>query len=111
MSDDIVNIEVDGKPVEARRGQMVIEVTDEIGAYVPRFCYHEKLSIAANCRMCLIEFEKAPQADPGLCAARERGHEDLYEVAARHCCAKSDDGVPADQSSTGLPHLRSGRRV
>ena len=49
MSDDVVNIEVDGQPVEARAGQMVIEVTDAIGTYIPRFCYHEKLSIAANC--------------------------------------------------------------
>jgi NADH-quinone oxidoreductase subunit G len=64
MSDDVVNIEVDGKPVEARKGQMVIEATDEIGAYVPRFCYHEKLSIAANCRMCLVEIEKAPKPMP-----------------------------------------------
>ncbi len=64
MSDDIVNIEVDGKPVEARRGQMVIEVTDKIGAYIPRFCYHEKLSIAANCRMCLVQVEKAPKPMP-----------------------------------------------
>jgi NADH-quinone oxidoreductase subunit G len=64
MTDDIVNIEVDGKPVEARKGQMVMEVTDEIGAYIPRFCYHEKLSIAANCRMCLVEIEKAPKPMP-----------------------------------------------
>jgi NADH-quinone oxidoreductase subunit G len=64
MSDDVVNIEVDGKPVEARRGQMVIEVTDRIGAYIPRFCYHEKLSVAANCRMCLVEVEKAPKPLP-----------------------------------------------
>ena len=64
MSDDVVNIEVDGKPVEARKGQMVIEVTDRIGAYIPRFCYHEKLSIAANCRMCLVEVEKAPKPLP-----------------------------------------------
>ena len=64
MSDDVVNIEVDGKPVEARKGQMVIEVTDQIGAYIPRFCYHEKLSIAANCRMCLVEVEKAPKPLP-----------------------------------------------
>jgi NADH-quinone oxidoreductase subunit G len=64
MSDDIVNIEVDGKPVEAKKGQMVIEVTDAVGAYVPRFCYHEKLSIAANCRMCLVEIEKAPKPMP-----------------------------------------------
>ncbi len=64
MSDDIVNIEVDGKAVEGRRGQMVIEVTDKIGAYVPRFCYHEKLSIAANCRMCLVDIEGAPKPIP-----------------------------------------------
>jgi NADH-quinone oxidoreductase subunit G len=64
MSDDVINIEVDGKPVEARRGQMVIEVTDRVGAYIPRFCYHEKLSIAANCRMCLVEVEKAPKPLP-----------------------------------------------
>ena len=64
MSDDVVNIEVDGKPVEARNGQMIIEVTDAVGAYVPRFCYHEKLSIAANCRMCLVEIEKAPKPMP-----------------------------------------------
>ena len=64
MSDDIVNIEVDGKPVEARPGQMVIEVTDNIGTYVPRFCYHDKLSVAANCRMCLVEVESAPKPMP-----------------------------------------------
>ena len=64
MSDDIVNIEVDGKPVEARRGQMVIEVTDGVGAYVPRFCYHDKLSVAANCRMCLVDIEGAPKPIP-----------------------------------------------
>jgi NADH-quinone oxidoreductase subunit G len=64
MSDDVVNIEVDGKPVEARRGQMIMEVTDDIGAYIPRFCYHEKLSIAANCRMCLVEVENAPKPMP-----------------------------------------------
>jgi NADH-quinone oxidoreductase subunit G len=64
MSDDIVNIEVDGKPVEARPGPMIIEVTDKIGTYVPRFCYHEKLSVAANCRMCLVDIEGAPKPIP-----------------------------------------------
>jgi len=64
MSGDIVNIEVDGKPVEAKKGQMIIEVTDAVGTYVPRFCYHEKLSVAANCRMCLVEVEKAPKPMP-----------------------------------------------
>jgi NADH-quinone oxidoreductase subunit G len=73
MSDDVVNIEVDGKPVEARRGQMVIELTDAVGAYVPRFCYHEKLSIAANCRMCLVEVEKAPKPMPACATPVNEG--------------------------------------
>ncbi len=64
MSDDIVKFEVDGEPVEGRQGQMIMQVTDAIGAYIPRFCYHEKLSIAANCRMCLVEVEKAPKPMP-----------------------------------------------
>ena len=64
MSDDLVNIEVDGRPLKAQKGQMVMQVTDVAGIYVPRFCYHEKLSIAANCRMCLVEIEKAPKPMP-----------------------------------------------
>jgi NADH-quinone oxidoreductase subunit G len=64
MSDEFVNIEVNGKPVKARKGEMIIRVTDANDAYVPRFCYHEKLSIAANCRMCLVEVEKAPKPMP-----------------------------------------------
>ncbi len=64
MSDDFVNVEVDGRPLKARKGQMIIQLTDQAGVYVPRFCYHAKLSIAANCRMCLVEVEKAPKPMP-----------------------------------------------
>ncbi|HVY23337.1 MAG TPA: NADH-quinone oxidoreductase subunit NuoG [Steroidobacteraceae bacterium] len=64
MSDDIVNIEVNGEPVQARKGQMLIQATDASGHYVPRFCYHDKLPVAANCRMCLVEVEKAPKPVP-----------------------------------------------
>jgi len=64
MSDDIVTIEIDGEPVEARRGEMVIAVTDRVNKYVPRFCYHEKLTVAANCRMCLIEAEMGGRPAP-----------------------------------------------
>jgi NADH-quinone oxidoreductase subunit G len=64
MGDDIVNIEVNGVAVQARRGQMIIEVTDARDVYIPRFCYHPKLSIAANCRMCLVEVERAPKPLP-----------------------------------------------
>jgi NADH-quinone oxidoreductase subunit G len=61
---DFVNVEIDGRPVKARKGAMIIQVTDAEGVYVPRFCYHEKLPIAANCRMCLVEVEKAPKPLP-----------------------------------------------
>ena len=61
---ETVEIEVDGKPVRVRKGAMLIEATDAAGIDVPRFCYHPKLSIAANCRMCLVEVEKAPKPLP-----------------------------------------------
>ncbi len=59
-----INIEVDGQTLEANPGQMLIEVTDQAGIHIPRFCYHPKLSIAANCRMCLVDVEKAPKPLP-----------------------------------------------
>jgi NADH-quinone oxidoreductase subunit G len=62
--EEFVNMEVDGVPVKARKGDMIIRATDQHNAYVPRFCYHEKLTIAANCRMCLVEVEKAPKPLP-----------------------------------------------
>src|SRR5579883_1234969 len=64
MAEEFVNVEINGKPVKARKGEMIIRVTDANGTYVPRFCYHEKLSVAANCRMCLVEVEKAPKPMP-----------------------------------------------
>lgn len=64
MSEDKITIEVDGQTLSADKGQMLIEVTDANDIYVPRFCYHNKLTIAANCRMCLVEVEKAPKALP-----------------------------------------------
>jgi NADH-quinone oxidoreductase subunit G len=64
MAEEFVNVEINGKPVKARKGEMIIRVTDANGSYVPRFCYHEKLAVAANCRMCLVEVEKAPKPMP-----------------------------------------------
>ena len=61
---DMVTIEVNGRALKARKGSMVIQVTDAAGIYIPRFCYHHKLSVAANCRMCLVEIEKAPKPMP-----------------------------------------------
>ena len=64
MADDTVNIEVNGVALKARKGQMIMQVTDPADIYIPRFCYHEKLTVAANCRMCLVEVEKAPKPLP-----------------------------------------------
>jgi len=60
----MVNIEIDGKKIKASDGAMLIEAADEAGVYIPRFCYHKKLSVAANCRMCLVEVEKARKPLP-----------------------------------------------
>ncbi len=59
-----ITIEVDGQQLTAEPGQMLIEVTDAAGITVPRFCYHKKLSVSANCRMCLVEVENAPKPLP-----------------------------------------------
>ena len=64
MSDGDFQIEIDGRTVAANRGEMIIHVADREGIFIPRFCYHEKLSIAANCRMCLVEVERAPKPLP-----------------------------------------------
>ena len=60
----MLKVEVDGKEVEVQHGTTVIEAANKLGIYVPHFCYHKKLSIAANCRMCLVEVEKAPKPLP-----------------------------------------------
>src|ERR1700741_3986850 len=64
MADDLVHNVGDGVPVQAHKGENVIRATDRSGIYIPRFCYHEKLSIPANCRMCLVEVAKAPKPMP-----------------------------------------------
>lgn len=60
----MIEIEINGKKVKAEKGSMVIKAADDAGFYIPRFCYHEKLSIAANCRMCLVEIENSPKTLP-----------------------------------------------
>lgn len=60
----MATIEIDGKTLEAENGKMIIEVADDAGIYIPRFCYHKKLSVAANCRMCLVEVENGRKPVP-----------------------------------------------
>ena len=72
MSDKI-KITVDDKELEVDAGTMLIEVTDAAGIHIPRFCYHKKLSVAANCRMCLVEVEKAPKPMPACATPVNEG--------------------------------------
>ncbi|HRO86783.1 MAG TPA: NADH-quinone oxidoreductase subunit NuoG [Chiayiivirga sp.] len=59
-----VNIEIDGVALVAPKGSMIIQAADKAGIPIPRFCYHDKLSIAASCRMCLVDVEKSPKPAP-----------------------------------------------
>ncbi len=61
---DHVNVEIDGKPMQVPKGSMIIHAADKAGIAIPRFCYHDKLPIAANCRMCLVDVEKSPKPVP-----------------------------------------------
>jgi len=60
----MLEIEIDGKLIEVEDGSTVMDAAAKVGAYIPHFCYHKKLSIAANCRMCLVQVEKAPKPLP-----------------------------------------------
>ena len=85
----MVEIELDGKKVEVAEGSMIMHAVDKAGTYIPHFCYHKKLSIAASCRMCLVDVEKAPKAMPA-CATQ------VTQGMVVH--TKSDKAVKAQQA-------------
>ena len=58
---DLVKVNVDGVEVEVAPGTTILQACEEAGAEIPRFCYHERLSIAGNCRMCLVNVKNAPK--------------------------------------------------
>jgi NADH-quinone oxidoreductase subunit G len=69
----MIKLEIDGKPVEVDNGATVMEAANKLGTFVPHFCYHRKLSIAANCRMCLVQVEKAPKPLPACATPATEG--------------------------------------
>ncbi len=73
MSDDLINLEIDGIPVQAKPGSRVIKAADDAGIKIPRFCYHPNLSIAANCRMCLVQVDKIPKPLPACATTIAEG--------------------------------------
>lgn len=64
VEEKVVTFEIDGKKVSCKPGETIIQVADREGIYIPRFCYHPKLSVVANCRMCLVEVEKSAKTLP-----------------------------------------------
>ena len=85
----MVEIELDGKKVEVLEGSMVMHAAEKAGTYIPHFCYHKKLSIAANCRMCLVDVEKAPKPMPACATPVTQG------MIVR---TKSDKAIKAQES-------------
>src|SRR5438874_504217 len=69
----MLNLEIDGKAVQVRNGGTVMDAANKLGVYIPYFCYHKKLSIAANCRMCLVQVEKAPKPLPACATPATEG--------------------------------------
>ncbi|MBA3023870.1 MAG: NADH-quinone oxidoreductase subunit G [Sideroxydans sp.] len=69
----MINIEIDGKKIQTENGSTVIEAAHQAGIAIPHFCYHKKLSIAANCRMCLVQVEKAPKPLPACATPVSEG--------------------------------------
>ena len=69
----MVELEIDGRKVEVPEGSMVMDAARRLDVYVPHFCYHPKLSIAANCRMCLVDVEKAPKPLPACATPVAQG--------------------------------------
>jgi len=126
MSEDTLQIEVNGQVLSARKGQTLIEVTDAAGISVPRFCYHDKLSIAANCRMCLVDVEKMPKPVPA-CATPVMDGMVVSTVSERALdaqqavmefllinhpldCPVCDEGGECDLQDTALGYGQSGSR-
>ena len=85
----MIEIELDGEKVQVQEGSMVMHAADKAGTYIPHFCYHKKLSIAANCRMCLVDVEKMPKPMPACATPVTNG------MIVR---TKSDKAVKAQQS-------------
>jgi NADH-quinone oxidoreductase subunit G len=85
----MIEIELDGKKVEIAEGSMIMHAADKAGTYIPHFCYHKKLSIAANCRMCLVDVEKMPKPMPACATPVTQG------MIVR---TKSDKAIKAQKS-------------
>ena len=85
----MVEIELDGKKIAVQEGSMIMHAAEQAGSFIPHFCYHKKLSIAANCRMCLVDVEKMPKPMPACATPVTNG------MIVR---SRSDKALKAQQS-------------
>ena len=113
-------IVIDGKEIDVPAEYTLLQACEAAGAEIPRFCFHERLSIAGNCRMCLVEVKGGPPKPTASCAMAVKDLRPgpngeppvvLHQLADGAQGAQGRDGVPADQPSARLPDLRSGRRM
>jgi NADH-quinone oxidoreductase subunit G len=86
----MINLEIDGKQVQVENGSTVMEAANKLGVFVPHFCYHKKLSIAANCRMCLVQVEKAPKPLPACATPATEG---MKVQTSSEYAKKAQEGV------------------
>ena len=115
---NLKKISIDGIEVEVDGAMTIIQAAEVAGVEIPRFCYHERLTIAGNCRMCLVEVVGGPPKPAASCAMqvrdlrrRLRGAFGQNHLADGQKSPRGGDGILADQPSLGLPDLRSGRRM
>lgn len=84
----MANIEIDGKKMTATPGMMIIEAADAHDIWIPRFCYHKKLSIAANCRMCLVDVERSNKPLPACATVNDLKYGLFHQTS--HVCIEHE---------------------
>src|ERR671935_145739 len=93
-------VEIDGKPIEMPQGSTVMDAANKLGIYIPYFCYHPKLAIAANCRMCLVEVEKAPKPLPACATPLTEGMKvRTASAAAKRLRSSPSSAAPSNPNS------------
>jgi len=109
----MVEIELDGKKVEVLEGSMIMHAAEHAGTYIPHFCYHKKLSIAANCRMCLVDVEKAPKPMPACATPVTQGmvvHE-TYQKADGSWVTPAEVKIEVDGNARRAVLLATGEDI
>ena len=89
----MIEIELDGNKVSVAEGSTVMHAADAAGLTIPHFCYHDKLPIAANCRMCLVEVEKAPKPMPACATPVAEGMK-IYTKSPKETTATTFGAAP-----------------